>query len=51
MNKVKDAFGKNVAIAPDLVAANGEKVESVARMTPQRLAQVKRDLLMRKLES
>ena len=48
MNKVKDAFGKNVAIAPDLVAANGEKVESVARMTPQRLAQVKRDLLMRK---
>ncbi|RFT30707.1 DNA polymerase III, subunit gamma and tau, partial [Gardnerella vaginalis] len=38
MNKVKDAFGKNVAIAPDLVAANGEKVESVARMTPQRLA-------------
>lgn len=48
MNKVKDAFGKNVAIAPDLVDANGEKVESVARMTPQRLAQVKRDLLMRK---
>lgn len=48
MNKVKDAFGKNVAIAPDLVAANGEKVESVARMTPQRLVQVKRDLLMRK---
>lgn len=48
MNKVKDAFGKNVAIAPDLVAANGEKVESVARMTPQRLSQVKRDLLMRK---
>lgn len=48
MNKVKDAFGKSVAIAPDLVAANGEKVESVARMTPQRLAQVKRDLLMRK---
>ena len=48
MNKVKDVFGKNVAIAPDLVAANGEKVESVARMTPQRLAQVKRDLLMRK---
>lgn len=48
MNKVKDEFGKNVAIAPDLVAANGEKVESVARMTPQRLAQVKRDLLMRK---
>ena len=48
MSKVKDAFGKDVSIAPDSVAENGQKVESVAKMDPQKLAQVKRELLMRK---
>ena len=48
MSKVKDVFGKDVSIAPDSVAENGQKVESVAKMDPQKLAQVKRELLMRK---
>lgn len=48
MSKVKDVFGKDVSIAPDSVAENGQKVESVAKMDSQKLAQVKRELLMRK---
>lgn len=48
MSKVKDVFGKDVSIVPDSVAENGQKVESVAKMDPQKLAQVKRELLMRK---
>ena len=48
MSKVKDVFGKDVSIAPNSVAENGQKVESVAKMDPQKLAQVKRELLMRK---
>ncbi|KXA18093.1 DNA polymerase III subunit gamma and tau [Gardnerella vaginalis] len=48
MSKVKDVFGKDVSIAPNSVAENGQKVESVAKMDSQKLAQVKRELLMRK---
>ena len=48
MSVVKDVFGDQVMIAPAPVAANGEKVESVARMDPQNLAKVKRDILLRK---
>ena len=48
MSVVKDVFGDQVMIAPAPVAANGEKVESVARMDPQSLAKVKRDILLRK---
>lgn len=48
MSVVKDVFGNQVMIAPAHVASNGEAVESVARMDPKRLAQVKRDILLRK---
>lgn len=48
MSVVKDVFGNQVMIAPAPVASNGEVVESVARMDPKRLAQVKRDILLRK---
>ena len=48
MSVVKEVFGNQVMIAPAPVAANGEKVESVARMDPQSLAKVKRDILLRK---
>lgn len=48
MTIVHDVFGSNVMIAPAPVAENGEQVESVARMDPQRLAKVKRDILLRK---
>ena len=48
MNVVREIFGANVMIAPAPMAANGEAVESVARMDPQKLAQVKRDILLRK---
>ena len=48
MSVVKDVFGNQVMIAPAPVASNGEAVESVARMDPKRLAQVKRDILLRK---
>lgn len=48
MNVVRDVFGSTVTIAPAPVAANGEKVESVARMDPKSLAKVKRDILLRK---
>lgn len=48
MSVVKDVFGNQVMIAPAPVASNGEAVESVARMDSKRLAQVKRDILLRK---
>ncbi|KXA22687.1 DNA polymerase III, subunit gamma and tau [Gardnerella vaginalis] len=48
MSVVHEVFGAQVMIAPAPVAANGEQVESVARMQPQQLAQVKRDILLRK---
>lgn len=48
MNEVHEIFGTQVMIAPAPVAANGEQVESVARMDPQKLAKVKRDILLRK---
>ena len=48
MNEVHEVFGAQVMIAPAPVAANGEQVESVARMDPQNLAKVKRDILLRK---
>lgn len=48
MNEVHEIFGAQVMIAPAPVAANGEQVESVARMDPQKLAKVKRDILLRK---
>lgn len=48
MSVVHDVFGSQVMIAPSPVAANGERVESVARMDPKNLAKVKRDILLRK---
>jgi len=48
MSVVKDVFGNQVMIAPAPVASNGEAVESVARMDSKCLAQVKRDILLRK---
>ncbi|RIY24512.1 DNA polymerase III subunit gamma/tau, partial [Bifidobacteriaceae bacterium NR021] len=48
MNEVHEIFGAQVMIAPAPVAANGEQVESVARMDPQKLAKVKRDILLHK---
>lgn len=39
-------FGAGVMIAPSQVAANGERVEAVSRMSPEQLAQVKKHIAM-----
>lgn len=51
MNAVKREFGANCMIAPDSVASDGETVEVVTKMSPERLRQVKREVLMRKTGS
>ncbi|PJM78427.1 DNA polymerase III subunit gamma and tau [Bifidobacterium scaligerum] len=48
MDAVRDEFGANAVIAPTVVAANGERVESVKRMSPEQLAKVKQQIAMAK---
>ena len=46
MDAVRNEFGANAVIAPSAVAANGERVESVKRMSPEQLAKVKQQIAM-----
>ncbi len=46
MDAVRNEFGANAVIAPSAVAANGERVESVKRMSP--VAKVKQQIAMAK---
>ena len=48
MDAVRNEFGANAVIAPSAVAANGERVESVKRMSPEQLAKVKQPIAMAK---
>lgn len=48
MDAVRNEFGANAVIAPSTVAANGERVESVRRMSPEQLAKVKQQIAMAK---
>lgn len=48
MDAVRQEFGANSVIAPTAVAANGERVESVKRMSPEQLAKVKQQIAMAK---
>lgn len=48
MDAVRNEFGPNAVIAPSAVAANGERVESVKRMSPEQLAKVKQQIAMAK---
>lgn len=48
MDAVRNEFGANAVIAPSAVAANGERVESVRRMSPEQLAKVKQQIAMAK---
>lgn len=45
---VREVFGANTMIAPTPVAANGEQVEPTARMSGERLAQVKQQIALAK---
>ena len=44
LDAVRNEFGANAVIAPSAVAANGERVESVKRMSPEQLAKVKQQI-------
>lgn len=46
MVRARHEFGKDTMIAPSGTAANGEKVESVKRMSPQRRAEVKKEVAL-----
>lgn len=48
MDAVRNEFCANAVIAPSAVAANGERVESVKRMSPEQLAKVKQQIAMAK---
>ena len=48
MDAVRNEFGANAVIAPSAVAANGERVESVKRISPEQLAKVKQQIAMAK---
>lgn len=48
MDAVRNEFGANAVIAPSAVAANGERVESVKRMSPEQLAKVKQQIAIAK---
>ena len=48
MDAVRNEFGANAVIAPSAVAANGERFESVKRMSPEQLAKVKQQIAMAK---
>ena len=46
MVRARQEFGQNTMIAPSGTAANGETVESVNRMSPQRRAEVKKEVAL-----
>lgn len=48
MDAVRQEFGADAVIAPASVAANGERVESVKRLSPEQLAKVKQQIAMAK---
>ena len=48
LEAVRKQFGAATMIAPTPVAANGEKVESTRRMTPEQLTQVKKQIALAK---
>lgn len=48
MDAVRKEFGSTTVIAPTTVAANGERVESVRRMSPDQLAKVKQQIALAK---
>ena len=48
LDAVRNEFGANAVIAPSAAAANGERVESVKRMSPEQLAKVKQQIAMAK---
>lgn len=48
MDAVRKEFGPTTVIAPTTVAANGERVESVKRMSPDQLAKVKQQIALAK---
>lgn len=48
MDAVRQEFGADAVIAPATVAANGERVESVKRLSPEQLAKVKQQIAMAK---
>ncbi|PJM77665.1 DNA polymerase III subunit gamma and tau [Bifidobacterium felsineum] len=45
---VRNEFGLTTVIAPTAVAANGERVESIKRMSPEQLAKVKQQIALAK---
>ena len=48
LEAVRKQFGAATMIAPTPVAANGEKVQSTRRMTPEQLTQVKKQIALAK---
>ena len=48
MDAVRQEFGADAVIAPAAVAANGERVESVKRLSHEQLAKVKQQIAMAK---
>lgn len=48
IDAVRQEFGADAVIAPAAVAANGERVESVKRLSPEQLAKVKQQIAMAK---
>lgn len=50
MDAVRQEFGADAVIAPAAVAANGERVESVKRLSPEQLAKVKQQIAMAKAD-
>lgn len=48
MDAVRQEFGADAVIAPAAVAANGEHVESVKRLSPEQLVKVKQQIAMAK---
>lgn len=45
---VKEIFGEGARISPTPTAANGETVESIRRMSPEQVSQVKREIALAK---
>lgn len=48
MDAVRQEFGADAVIAPAAIAANGERVKSVKRLSPEQLAKVKQQIAMAK---
>ncbi|BDR53775.1 DNA polymerase III, subunit gamma and tau [Bombiscardovia nodaiensis] len=49
MVRARQEFGAETMIAPSGVAANGEQVESVARMSPERRSEVKKQIALARM--